>query len=71
MERSEPTLVPEWLRSTGSVTGGGNSNHHFPLSSSHSGTNILLLHAFINDALFLLTCLCSDFEHLLIVYPVL
>lgn len=36
MERSEPTLVPEWLRSTGSVTGGGNSNHHFPSSSSHS-----------------------------------
>ncbi|XP_038907228.1 mediator of RNA polymerase II transcription subunit 1 isoform X2 [Benincasa hispida] len=36
MERSEPTLVPEWLRSTGSVTGGSNSNHHFPSSSSHS-----------------------------------
>ncbi|THG09001.1 hypothetical protein TEA_026906 [Camellia sinensis var. sinensis] len=26
---SEPTLVPEWLRSTGSVSGGGNSAHHF------------------------------------------
>lgn len=37
MERSEPTLVPEWLRSTGSVTGGGNSAHHFASSSSHSG----------------------------------
>uniref|UniRef100_A0A5B6ZQJ9 Mediator of RNA polymerase II transcription subunit 1 n=1 Tax=Davidia involucrata TaxID=16924 RepID=A0A5B6ZQJ9_DAVIN len=35
MERSEPTLVPEWLRSTGSVTGGGNSAHHFASSSSH------------------------------------
>ncbi|KAK9270128.1 hypothetical protein L1049_025704 [Liquidambar formosana] len=35
MERSEPTLVPEWLRSTGSVTGGGSSAHHFA-SSSHS-----------------------------------
>ncbi|XP_022141430.1 flocculation protein FLO11 isoform X3 [Momordica charantia] len=41
MERSEPTLVPEWLRSTGSVTGGGNSNHHFPLSSSHSDVSSL------------------------------
>ncbi|CBI19082.3 unnamed protein product, partial [Vitis vinifera] len=36
MERSEPTLVPEWLRSTGSVTGGGNSAHHFATSSSHT-----------------------------------
>uniref|UniRef100_A0A5B6ZMJ3 Putative cell wall protein AWA1 n=1 Tax=Davidia involucrata TaxID=16924 RepID=A0A5B6ZMJ3_DAVIN len=36
MERSEPTLVPEWLRSTGSVTGGGNSAHHFASSSLHS-----------------------------------
>ncbi|THF98662.1 uncharacterized protein LOC114313942 [Camellia sinensis] len=35
MERSEPTLVPEWLRNTGSVSGGGNSAHHFA-SSSHS-----------------------------------
>ncbi|KAL7246375.1 hypothetical protein ACSBR2_001479 [Camellia fascicularis] len=34
MERSEPTLVPEWLRNTGSVSG-GNSAHHFA-SSSHS-----------------------------------
>ncbi|KAM5575935.1 hypothetical protein ABKV19_014733 [Rosa sericea] len=33
MERSEPTLVPEWLRSTGSVTGGGSSTHHFASSS--------------------------------------
>ncbi|XP_062025988.1 uncharacterized protein LOC133742337 [Rosa rugosa] len=33
MERSEPTLVPEWLRSTGSVTGGGSSTHHFVSSS--------------------------------------
>nr|GMD79304.1 mediator of RNA polymerase II transcription subunit 1-like [Ipomoea batatas] len=32
MERSEPTLVPEWLRSTGTVTGGGNSGHHFTTS---------------------------------------
>ncbi|XP_031273033.1 mediator of RNA polymerase II transcription subunit 1 [Pistacia vera] len=36
MERSEPTLVPEWLRSTGSVTGGGSSAHHSVSSSSHS-----------------------------------
>ncbi|GAV59327.1 hypothetical protein CFOL_v3_02858 [Cephalotus follicularis] len=36
MERTEPTLVPEWLRSTGSVTGGGSSAHPFASSSSHS-----------------------------------
>ncbi|XP_050206375.1 uncharacterized protein LOC126655984 [Mercurialis annua] len=36
MERSEPTLVPEWLRSSGSVPGGGSSAHHFASSSSHS-----------------------------------
>ena len=36
MERSEPTLVPEWLRSNGSVAWGGNSAHHFATSSSHS-----------------------------------
>ncbi|KAG8633042.1 hypothetical protein MANES_18G072900v8 [Manihot esculenta] len=36
MERSEPTLVPEWLRSSGSVSGGGNSVHHIASSSSHS-----------------------------------
>ncbi|GFS41840.1 hypothetical protein Acr_00g0076620 [Actinidia rufa] len=36
MERSEPTLVPEWLRGTGSVSGGGNSAHQFVLSSSQS-----------------------------------
>ncbi|XP_021605667.1 serine-rich adhesin for platelets isoform X2 [Manihot esculenta] len=36
MERSEPTLIPEWLRSSGSVSGGGSSAHHFASSSSHS-----------------------------------
>ncbi|XP_059631868.1 uncharacterized protein LOC132274574 [Cornus florida] len=41
MERSEPTLVPEWLRSTGSVTGGGNSGHHFAASSMHSDDHSL------------------------------
>lgn len=38
MERSEPTLFPEWLRSTGSVTGGGSSSHHSASTASHSGT---------------------------------
>lgn len=38
MERSEPTLVPEWLRSAGSVTGGGSSVPHSASSSSHAGT---------------------------------
>ncbi|KAJ4846133.1 hypothetical protein Tsubulata_044890 [Turnera subulata] len=36
MEKSEPTLVPEWLRSTGNVSGGGSSLHHFASSSPHS-----------------------------------
>ncbi|KAM7507669.1 hypothetical protein LguiA_018122 [Lonicera macranthoides] len=36
MEGSEPTLVPEWLRGTGRVTGGGTSTHHFASSSSQS-----------------------------------
>ncbi|KAK6939819.1 hypothetical protein RJ641_029350 [Dillenia turbinata] len=40
MERSEPTLVPEWLRSTGSATGGGGSTHHFA-SSFHSDNHSL------------------------------
>ncbi|XP_073316280.1 uncharacterized protein [Primulina huaijiensis] len=34
MERAEPTLVPEWLRNTGNVTGGGASVHHSDVSSS-------------------------------------
>uniref|UniRef100_A0A2P2KHH6 Mediator of RNA polymerase II transcription subunit 1 isoform X2 n=1 Tax=Rhizophora mucronata TaxID=61149 RepID=A0A2P2KHH6_RHIMU len=33
MEKSEPTLVPEWLRSTGSVSGGSSSTHHSAISS--------------------------------------
>ncbi|XP_065880956.1 uncharacterized protein [Euphorbia lathyris] len=36
MERTEPSLVPEWLRSSGSVSGGGSSAPHFASSSSHS-----------------------------------
>ncbi|CAJ1971822.1 unnamed protein product [Sphenostylis stenocarpa] len=38
MERSEPTLVPEWLRSAGSVAGAGNSIQHFP-SSNHTDSS--------------------------------
>ncbi|KAF4346080.1 hypothetical protein CsatB_008181 [Cannabis sativa] len=44
MERSEPALAPQWLRNTGSVTGGGNSAHHFA-SSSHSDVSSLAPHA--------------------------
>ncbi|KAE8684486.1 cell wall protein AWA1-like isoform X2 [Hibiscus syriacus] len=33
MERSEPELVPEWLRNTGTVSGGGNSAHTASSSS--------------------------------------
>ncbi|KAL2339841.1 hypothetical protein Fmac_007781 [Flemingia macrophylla] len=35
MDKSEPALVPEWLRSSGSVAGGGNSAHHFAAPSTH------------------------------------
>ncbi|PPD69904.1 hypothetical protein GOBAR_DD33213 [Gossypium barbadense] len=45
MERSEPALVPEWLRSTGPVTGGGgNSAHHFASSSINSDVSSLVHH---------------------------
>ncbi|XP_017615960.1 uncharacterized protein LOC108460809 [Gossypium arboreum] len=45
MERSEPALVPEWLRSTGPVTGGGgNSAHHFASSSFNSDISPLVHH---------------------------
>lgn len=37
MERSEPPLIPEWLRSSGTVSSGGGSAHHFATSSSQSG----------------------------------
>ncbi|KAK6114798.1 hypothetical protein DH2020_007067 [Rehmannia glutinosa] len=40
MERTEPTLVPEWLRCTGNVAGGGALVHHSGVSSSpHSTRN--------------------------------
>ena len=81
MERSEPTLVPEWLRSTGSVAGGGNPNHHFPSSSSHSGSafflsfflfSFLLLHASNKRCThLLLTCLYFDIVNAVNVYPML
>ncbi|XP_022941349.1 uncharacterized protein LOC111446668 [Cucurbita moschata] len=36
MERSEPTLVPEWLRNSGSVSGSGNSAQQFASPSPNS-----------------------------------
>lgn len=39
MDRSEPSLVPEWLRSAGSVVGAGNSAQHFASSSSHADSH--------------------------------
>ena len=42
MERSEPALVPEWLRSAGSVAGAGSSAQQFASSSGHTGNfNVL------------------------------
>jgi len=63
MERSEPTLVPEWLRSTGSVAGSGSSLQHFPSSSTHNGNLdilselcafVILLFCFISEC-----CVCT------------
>ncbi|KAE8724755.1 WRKY DNA-binding protein 9, putative isoform 1 [Hibiscus syriacus] len=45
MEKSEPSLIPEWLKSGGSLTGSGNSIHQFTLSSSHSDNRSALRHA--------------------------
>ncbi|XP_052180047.1 uncharacterized protein LOC127793251 [Diospyros lotus] len=36
MERSEPTLVPEWLKGSGSVSGTGTMNHQSSSSLLHS-----------------------------------
>ncbi|XP_028757462.1 uncharacterized protein LOC114716601 [Neltuma alba] len=36
MERSEPALVPEWLRSAGSVAAAGSSAHHFASASTNT-----------------------------------
>ncbi|GMP39187.1 hypothetical protein CsSME_00010127 [Camellia sinensis var. sinensis] len=36
MERSEPTLIPEWLKGSGSVSGGGTTSHQMTLSSLYS-----------------------------------
>ncbi|ESQ33302.1 hypothetical protein EUTSA_v10003900mg [Eutrema salsugineum] len=36
MDKGEPSLVPEWLRSSGHASGGGSSNHLLVSSSSHS-----------------------------------
>ncbi|XP_020976837.1 mediator of RNA polymerase II transcription subunit 1 isoform X4 [Arachis ipaensis] len=38
MERSEPALVPEWLRGTGNVAGAGNSAQQFASPSNHADT---------------------------------
>jgi hypothetical protein len=44
MDRSEPSLVPEWLRSTGSVAGAGNSAQHFASSSNQTGNLDILFY---------------------------
>ncbi|OWM84932.1 hypothetical protein CDL15_Pgr027719 [Punica granatum] len=39
MDKSEPALIPEWLKSNGSASSGGNSQFPFPLpSEDHSGS---------------------------------
>ncbi|KAJ4965306.1 hypothetical protein NE237_017155 [Protea cynaroides] len=45
MEKSEPTLVPEWLKSSGSLTGSGSTAHHLSSSSPHSDEHTVTLHS--------------------------
>ncbi|XP_028065440.1 uncharacterized protein LOC114268459 [Camellia sinensis] len=40
MERSEPTLIPEWLKGSGSVSGGGTTSHQMTLSSLYSDDHV-------------------------------
>ncbi|EOA20277.1 hypothetical protein CARUB_v10000585mg [Capsella rubella] len=42
MEKREPSLVPEWLRSSGHGSGIGSSNHNLQSSNSHSDSSSLL-----------------------------
>ncbi|KAK7351147.1 hypothetical protein VNO77_10378 [Canavalia gladiata] len=44
MEKSEPALVPEWLRSAGSVAGAGSSAHHFASPSTHTDASYVAHH---------------------------
>ncbi|KAE9615251.1 hypothetical protein Lal_00048506 [Lupinus albus] len=44
MERSEPALVPEWLRSAGSVAGAGNTAQHFASPSTNTDTSSVAHH---------------------------
>ncbi|CAH8384104.1 unnamed protein product [Eruca vesicaria subsp. sativa] len=45
MDKGEPSLVPEWLRSSGHASGGGSSNHLFISSFPHSDSASLPLNS--------------------------
>lgn len=62
MERSEPTLFPEWLRSTGSVTGAGSSAQHSASTASHSGTLDIPSCNYHLFCMFVSMCIVSCFE---------
>ena len=53
MERSEPALVPEWLRSAGSVAGAGSSAQQFASPSTHAGGFNILSDFFLKHILML------------------
>lgn len=61
MEKREPSLVPEWLRSSGHGSGVGSSNHLLPSSKSHPGMLSLL------D--FVIIVSCSLLASILILIP--
>ncbi|KAK6156934.1 hypothetical protein DH2020_011182 [Rehmannia glutinosa] len=45
MERSEPTLVPEWLKNAGSSTGGGSVSH----TDDHTASRVVRNKSFVNS----------------------
>ncbi|KAK4438259.1 hypothetical protein Salat_0160100 [Sesamum alatum] len=45
MERSEPTLVPEWLKNTGNLTGGSSISH----SDDHAASRVVRNKSFVNS----------------------
>ncbi|XAR53111.1 hypothetical protein NMG60_11021520 [Bertholletia excelsa] len=40
MERSEPTLIPEWLKGSGNLSGGGSTTHQMASSSLYTDDNV-------------------------------
>lgn len=48
MERSEPALVPEWLKNSGTVTGGGRASQPFGSQNLYPGKLVYLTYRIIH-----------------------